>query len=293
VADPGARAADAVDGGEVLLPRGAPLAVRWAEVASLARTVPAIVLAELDRARDPASTAPLPALEGELPADLPPAGWPLALAGASTAAPTAPADGRRIATAWALATFAITPARRDLRLIEVRARYRDGLAIWLNGVPVVRRGRAAGGSPLGLAPRPRGPEWETFYVPVVFGLLRDGENLLAVEARASARSPAASLELEVVGRRRRGWWSARWCSGLGRRRRRSSSRPTGRPGSRSAGAPTPAAPIAGRRPSPATAAATWPSSPTCRRTPASTTASPSTARRSPPPASPPRRGRAR
>lgn len=202
----GDAAAPAVDADLVLRSPTAPLQVRWAEVASLTRTVPAIVLAELDRAVDPDRAVAPPALYGELAADLPPAGWPLALEGAVTVAgdavtPPAGGPGRRSAALWALGTFAIGPGQRDLRVLELRARYQDGIAIWINGVPVARRGLPPGEPTLGLAPRPHGPELETFYVPVVPGLLRAGDNVVAVLVRPSARAPAPRLALAIVGRR--------------------------------------------------------------------------------------------
>lgn len=204
------RADDGPEGELVLLARTAPLTLRWAEVASLTRTVPAIVLAELDRARDPAHPVAAPPLFGEVPSGLPPAGWPLALPDAVvTLPPSAGGDaaglvaapGRRIAALWALGRFAITDDRLDLKVLELRVRYQDGLAMWINGLPVVRRGLAPGAPTLALAARLHGPEWETFYVPVVPGLLRRGDNLIAVEVRPAGRSPVPRLELEVVGRR--------------------------------------------------------------------------------------------
>ena len=68
-------------------------------------------------------------------------------------------------------------------------------------MPIARRGLAPGGPVLGLAARPHGPEWETVYVPVVPGLLRRGENVLAAEVRPGARSPVPALALEIAGRR--------------------------------------------------------------------------------------------
>ena len=197
------RASVEPDGGEVLLARTAPLSARWALVPSLTRTVPAMVLAELDRARDPRAAMAVPALEGELPPGLPPPGWPLALPDAAPASevPATVAPGRRIAALWALGSFAIGAPQLDLRVLEIRARYVDGIAIWINGLPVIRRGLGPGGAVLGLAARPHGPEWETFYVPVVPGLLRLGDNVIAALVHPGGRAPAPRLELEVAGRR--------------------------------------------------------------------------------------------
>jgi hypothetical protein len=52
-----------------------------------------------------------------------------------------------------------------------------------------------------LADRPRGPEWETIYVPVTPGLLRAGENVLAAELRTSSSTDAPALALELYARR--------------------------------------------------------------------------------------------
>jgi hypothetical protein len=97
--------------------------------------------------------------------------------------------------------FSLTIADvRGHRLLELRLRYRDGLALWLNGTEIVRRSL---GTPAlwQLADRPRGPEWETIYVPVTPGLLRAGDNVLAAELRPSASSDAPELALELYGRR--------------------------------------------------------------------------------------------
>lgn len=196
-----------------LLARDAIHAVRWVEVPAITARLGAVVLGELDVVR---GGPPPPALLGDPPPALTDDGaWPLALAGAvSGRGPFGAGDdcpcgtrlgdlatGRRVALLQTLATFTVPADAADLRVLEVRARYRDGLALWLNGVPVARRNLATAGHPLRLAERLRGPEWETFFVPVTPGLLRAGDNVLAAAVHPSGAQRAPLLELEVVARR--------------------------------------------------------------------------------------------
>jgi len=55
-----------------------------------------------------------------------------------------------------------------------------------------------------LAARSHGPEWETFHVPVGPGVLRRGENVLAVEVHPSGGRDAPALAADLLGRRARG-----------------------------------------------------------------------------------------
>jgi acid phosphatase type 7 len=165
-------------------------------------------------ALDLAAGRDVPALRA--PASLPqrPPQWPLALPGTAArgkgplgvardghpcdcATAVAP-PGSRVAAL--LATSVINLRVLDARLLELRLRYRDGIAVWINGVEVMRR--ALSGAALSqLADRARGPEWETVYVPVVPGLLRLGENTVAVELRLAATSDAPELAFEIYARR--------------------------------------------------------------------------------------------
>lgn len=135
-----------------------------------------------------------------------PAAWPYdvdtATVGKAPLAPTA-ADGR-VAALFAVTTFTLGKEHQGLRVIEIRLRYRDGCAIWLNGTEVARSSLEPGASATTLAVRPHGPEWETFYVPVGPGLLRLGDNVLAVEVHPSGRRDAPELAADVVGRRELG-----------------------------------------------------------------------------------------
>jgi hypothetical protein len=148
-----------------------------------------------------------------------PEGWPLALDGGApgkgpfaipgkdgtcactTALPIT--DDDRVSALYAMAKFTLDADHADLRVLELRLRYRDGVALWLNGIEVARRGIEASPQKQ-LATRARGPEWEIFRIPVAPGLLRAGTNQLAIEARPSGRSRAPSLEAELVGRRKHG-----------------------------------------------------------------------------------------
>jgi hypothetical protein len=206
-ADPSGPSQASVEGGSVLLARGAPLAYRYTEAPAITSALGAVILGELDHAR---GGPPPPSLTGDDPA-LPPAGWPLALDGPRAPGPFGAGDdcgcttrlgelpvGRRVAALYALGTFDADPA---LRVLEIRVRYKDGLALWLNGVPIGRRNLATSGPTLRLAERLHGPEWETFFVPVTPGLLRAGDNLLSAVVHPHGGSRAPFLEFEVIGRR--------------------------------------------------------------------------------------------
>jgi hypothetical protein len=134
-----------------------------------------------------------------------PAQWPYELDRPARATgvlrPAPPAD-QRIAALFALATFSLAGEHQSLRMIEIRLRYRDACAVWLNGVEVARR--SLEGATTALARRPHGPEWETFYVPAAPHLLRLGDNVLAIEVHPSGRRDAPELAADVVGRRELG-----------------------------------------------------------------------------------------
>lgn len=172
------------------------------------------------RAVEASRTGTLPPVpvEGE-PSSGPPAGWP----GGDAAAADAMATGRapfgagagerggcdgcatrvgdtstqRVAALYVVHEFEVGDELGGLRALHLRARYADGLVAYVNGREVARRHVDAGGGVVGFAGRPRGPEWETFYIPVTRGLLRRGTNVLAVEVRPSAVRLAPSLELEL------------------------------------------------------------------------------------------------
>ncbi|ACY18010.1 metallophosphoesterase family protein [Haliangium ochraceum] len=163
----------------------------------------------------PAEPAPAPAVLGQAPADVPPPGWPArALAedsararlpvGASAGSrscqcATAIADSarERVAAVYLTHSFRAGAEAEQVRLLHLRARYRDGLVAYLNGRQIARRNLAAEAGLMDQAERPHGPEWETFYIPLTPGLLRRGDNLLAIELRPSSHQLAPSLDLEL------------------------------------------------------------------------------------------------
>jgi hypothetical protein len=165
----------------------------------LATQIGALAASGLDVAAGRAQ-APIDVLGDDKP---PPAGWPLAIDGGATGAlpRDAPVDHRTTAL-YAVTTFALTKDQEGLRMIEIRARYEDGIAIWLNGIEVVRKALPRGST--ALAAMPHGPEWETFYVPAAPGLLRLGDNSLAFEVHPSGRRRAPELAVDVIGRRELG-----------------------------------------------------------------------------------------
>ncbi|MGE0397982.1 MAG: metallophosphoesterase [Kofleriaceae bacterium] len=132
-----------------------------------------------------------------------PARWPYALTSSISQIPPTPPN-RRIAAAYGLATFSLDASAQGLEMLELRVRYQDGVAAWLNGVEVARAALPRTASATAIAPRPHGPEWETFYIPVAPGLLRLGDNTLAIEVHPSGRRDRPMLEVELVGRRDRG-----------------------------------------------------------------------------------------
>ncbi len=184
--------------------------------------VDAVAAADVPRASARATVAaPLPSVLGEPDPDLPGAAWPHALPAASPvgAAPFAAregADGRcrcdtvlgdtereRIAALYATHVFTVgaedgeADTIGDVRLLELRVRYRDGLVVYLNGHEVARRNISPDADAMDIAKRPHGPEWENFYIPARPGLLVAGENTLAIEVRPSGHRLAPTLDVEL------------------------------------------------------------------------------------------------
>jgi acid phosphatase type 7 len=184
--------------GVTLLPASA--AWRWQLVTTprLATQLGAHAVSAVDVAAG-ARSAPIPVLGDPVPG---PTRWPFELDVAQPAIGAAPPD-QRIAAAFGIAQFTLGSDADGLQMLELRLRYHDGVAVWLNGIEIVRRNLPRG-STTALARRPRGPEWETFYLPVAPGLLRYGPNTLAVEVHPSSRRDAPELAADLVGRRDRG-----------------------------------------------------------------------------------------
>ena len=131
-----------------------------------------------------------------------PVAWPYDVrADARPAIPVA-GDGERVTAAFGVATFALGDKHQGLEVLELKLKYEDGVAVWLNGVEIVRQGLPRGPSTT-LAVRPHGPEWETFFVAVAPGLLR-ASNTLAIEVHPSGRRDAPKLQAILAARRDRG-----------------------------------------------------------------------------------------
>ncbi len=88
----------------------------------------------------------------------------------------------RIAAVYASIEFRVGSELSTLKVLRLRARFRDGISIYINGRPVARRNLKASANAR-LAVRSHGPEWETFYIPVTAGLLRRGDNVVAMVVR--------------------------------------------------------------------------------------------------------------
>jgi 3',5'-cyclic AMP phosphodiesterase CpdA len=186
--------------GTVLVGSGA--AWRWQLVTAprIALQIGALAVSGLDVAAGRA-LAPVAVLGEPAPE---PRGWPHDVDGAAAiSAISPPAADQRIAAAFGVTTFSLGPADQGYEMLELRLRYEDGVAVWLNGVEVVRQALPRGATTT-LAVRSHGPEWETFGVPVGPGLLRRGDNVLAVRVHPSGRRHAPLLAAELIGRRERG-----------------------------------------------------------------------------------------
>lgn len=188
--------------GTVLVARRSTWQVATATAPKPTRQLAAVTLGGLDVAagrRDQGA-----AIHGDDALGTPPAAWPLGNRDKArpTRAPIALTadDAERIALLWATTRFTLDAKTRDLRVLDVHARYGDGIVIWLNGVEIARRRIARDARPTEMAGLIRGPEWETWHVPVVPGMLRPGDNVVAVEVRPSGRSTAPHLDVEIVGR---------------------------------------------------------------------------------------------
>ena len=201
-----------------LVPRGAEWQVAFATAPRPTRQVAAVALGGLDVAAGRRAAGV--ALTGDDAAAAAPPRWPLgnhARARRATAPLALPdddgrcrcetalddlatvGDDERVAVLWATTRFSL-PAGADLRVLDLRARYGDGIVVSLNGVEIARRRIRKDARPAATSELPRGPEWETFHVAVVPGLLRAGENVLAVEVRPSIRARAPRLDVELIGR---------------------------------------------------------------------------------------------
>lgn len=194
---PSTSAAPAVPGAVQLVRPDATWRYQLITAPSLAPQIGALAVSGLDVVAGRAQ-APIALLGDEQAA---PAAWPYDVDTATVGnGPLAPkAVDARVAALFAVTTFTLGAQHQGLRILEIRLRYYDGCAVWLNGSEVARR--SLDGGSVALAQRPHGPEWETFYVPVAPGLLRLGDNVLAIEVHPSGRRDAPELAADVIGRR--------------------------------------------------------------------------------------------
>ncbi len=113
---------------------------------------------------------------------------------APTVAPAvaSPKKSTRVAALYATTEFVVDGA--PLQVLQLRVRYRDALAVAINGWVVARRNwpRAQGS-----AARPHGPEWETFYIAVAPGLLAPGRNTLSLQVRPFRKRAEPELAVEL------------------------------------------------------------------------------------------------
>lgn len=204
---------------------GSQVRYQVTKAASPARVLPRQALAGLDRVLgqradmgepDSAADSEAPAAKKSEPAKSGPvATWRTQglLTGLQAQAPLAAAFGnlgkcncktkiadtskQRISALYATRRFKVGAELSRMKVLRFRARFRDGLVAHLNGREVARRNVDRNAKPTDYARRLRGPEWETFHIPVTPGLLKRGENVLAVEVRPSSWRLAPTLDLEL------------------------------------------------------------------------------------------------
>jgi hypothetical protein len=104
-----------------------------------------------------------------------------------------PCAGTRIAR-W---HFEVGSELASLKTITLRIRYTHGFAAYLNGVEIARRRLDPGAPPDGLATDVHGPEAERFIVVARPGLLRRGDNVLAVEVHPRTAGREAAMDLTL------------------------------------------------------------------------------------------------
>lgn len=105
----------------------------------------------------------------------------------------------RVAALHVRRKFRVGREAARLEVLALRVRYRDGLIARVNGVEVARRNVSPTAAPDAFAQRPHGPEWETIYVNVTPGLVREGHNEVHVEVRPGPLRSAPLVDLEVLG----------------------------------------------------------------------------------------------
>src|SRR5262249_19758066 len=106
----------------------------------------------------------------------------------------------RVAALYLRKTFQVGDELERIKVLELRARYQDGLVARINDVEVARRAIDAGAPTPRLASRAHGPEWESFYVALRRGRLKPAENVLTLEVRPSAARLLPQVDVELTGR---------------------------------------------------------------------------------------------
>ncbi len=162
------------------------------------------------------------------PANTPPAGWPhqplraqklhrgatpiaTRRRGKPCACNTEIGDSgkTRLAVLYASHRFSLPPGLEvaEYPLLRLKLLYRDGVRVFLNGKLIALRNLSGDRARSSAASRPRGPEWETFLIPLSSTLLKK-ENLLSIEVRPTLNRHGVKLdvqlELQKVGRLVRG-----------------------------------------------------------------------------------------
>lgn len=146
----------------------------------------------------------------------PPPGWPMSLTvGAVGNAPfgsqfegkctcaTAVSDAavERVDVLYATHTFSL-PALAKLsgyKLLKLRTRQSDGMKAYLNGKRIAIRNLESKDDGLRqTALRAKGPEWETFLIPLQDGMLRSTGNQLSFEVRAVPHRQGVRLDSELL-----------------------------------------------------------------------------------------------
>jgi hypothetical protein len=148
------------------------------------------------------------ALSGAAPALGPAPHWlsaapaPFGLAGDHPHAVTKLRLGAHVARLGALLvrrTFHVGDELSRVQVLMLRARYRDGLIVRVNDVEVARRNLRDAATTIDPAVRTHGPEWETIYIPVTSGLLKDGDNVLTLEVHPGPQRLAPWIDAELSG----------------------------------------------------------------------------------------------
>src|SRR5262249_32279620 len=106
----------------------------------------------------------------------------------------------RVAALYLRKTFQVGDELERIKVLELRARYQDGLVARINDVEVARRAIDVGAPTPRLASRAHGPEWEAVYGAVRPGLRQPGADGPTPEARRRAARLLPQVDVELTGR---------------------------------------------------------------------------------------------